>query len=121
MLPDNSVFAALPDAQHITGFNSFTTLYIRYTDYPTAKAHVEDINHTIAATGTYIPIFTFNEDPAKNSLIAFTQTSGGVMAMLGMMALVVSGFLVFNVLTAIVTEQRQQIGVMKSVGAIPDG
>jgi putative ABC transport system permease protein len=117
VLPENTAFAALTDAQHITGFNSFTTLYIRYTDYPTAKAHVEDVNRAIKATGTYIPVFTYTEDPAKNSLITFSQTSANVMAMLGLMALVVSGFLVFNVLTAIVTEQRQQIGVMKSVGA----
>jgi putative ABC transport system permease protein len=117
VLPENTAFAALPDAQHITGFSSFTTLYIRYKDYPTAKTHVEDINRTIKATGTYIPVYTFDEDPAKNSLIAFSETSANVMAMLGLMALVVSGFLVFNVLTAIVTEQRQQIGVMKSVGA----
>ena len=37
--------------------------------------------------------------------------------MLAIMAMVVSGFLVANVISAIVLEQNRQIGVMKSLGA----
>jgi putative ABC transport system permease protein len=119
VLPENTVFAALPDAQYITGFTSFTSLYVRYKDYLSAQIHSEGFDQVVtsASNGAYIPVFTFTEDPAKNSAITFIETSGNVMAILALLALVVSGFLVFNVLTAIVTEQRQQIGVMKSVGA----
>ena len=40
-----------------------------------------------------------------------------VLGMLGVMAMVVSGFLVTNVMNAMVVEQRQQIGTLKSIGA----
>jgi putative ABC transport system permease protein len=117
VLPEDTLFAALDDAQYLTGLTGFSSFYVRYTDYPTADVHSEEFSETIAASGDYIPVFTYKEDPAKNSLIAFLETSAGVMSILGLLALIVSGFLVFNVLTAIVSEQRRQIGVMKSVGA----
>ena len=117
VLPENTLFAALDDARYITGFEAYTSFYARFTNYQQAEIHADQFDQTLASGGAYIPVFSYKEDPAKNALITFFETSGNVMAILGLMALIVSGFLVFNVLTAIVTEQRQQIGVMKSVGA----
>ncbi len=117
VLPQDSLFASYEDAQYITDFTGFSSVYVRYKDFQTAKAQESAFVGTIASTSDYIPVFTYTEDPEKNSLISFARTSGNVLASLAMLALLVSGFLVLNVITAIVTEQKNQIGVMKSVGA----
>lgn len=116
-VPEAMAFATYDDAQHIANFKGFSSVYLRYASFTAAEAHAADLESAIAASGTYIPAFTLSEDPADNSLIAFAQTSASVMGSLALLALIVSGFLVFNVLTAIVAEQRQQIGVMKTLGA----
>jgi putative ABC transport system permease protein len=117
ILPEETLFVQLADAQYITDLKSFSSFYVRYTDFKAAEVLASELGNQIAATGDYVPVFNYTEDPAENGLITFMETSGSVMGTLGMLALIVSGFLVFNVLTAIVTEQRQQIGVMKSIGA----
>lgn len=117
VLPEDSLYATYEDAQHLAGFDGFSSLYVRYESYELADQQSDRFNAAIAQTRAYIPVFTYKEDPAENSLIGFAQTTGNVMSSLALIALAVSGFLVFNVLNAIVTEQRQQIGVMKSLGA----
>jgi putative ABC transport system permease protein len=115
--PAESLFATYDDAQYLTGFRGFSSVYARYSDFAAAKAQSSAFAETIAGTTPYIPVLNFVEDPAKNSLITFAQTIGGVMGTLGLLALIVSGFLVFNVLAAIITEQKVQIGIMKTLGA----
>jgi putative ABC transport system permease protein len=117
VLPEDSIFATYDDAQHIAGFAGLSSIYARYDDFATAEAEKDTFNATIASASPYIPVFTLVEDPAKNSLITFAETSSNVMGSLALIALVVSGFLVFNVLMTIVAEQKAQIGVMKSLGA----
>lgn len=117
VLPQDSVFATYEDAQYIADFTGFSSIYVRYKDFKTAKAQEQAFIGTIASSSEYIPVFSFTEDPDKNSIISFARTSGSVLASLALLALLVSGFLVLNVITAIVTEQKNQIGVMKSVGA----
>jgi ABC-type antimicrobial peptide transport system permease subunit len=41
----------------------------------------------------------------------------GVLNMLGIISMVVAGFLVSNVINTIIVEQRQQIGILKAIGA----
>jgi ABC-type antimicrobial peptide transport system permease subunit len=57
------------------------------------------------------------EDPADNLFIRFSLQYIGVFSTLAVVAMVVSGFLVINVISTIVLEQKRQIGVMKSLGA----
>lgn len=117
VLPEDSLYATYEDAQHLAGFDGFSSFYARYESYDLAEQQADRFNAAMAQSGGYIPVFTFKEDPADNSLIGFAETTGNVMSSLALIALAVSGFLVFNVLNAIVTEQRQQIGVLKSLGA----
>ena len=114
-VPAESVFATYEDAQYLAGFKGLSSVYARFAAFVNAEEGSNAFVETIAETTPYIPVFSFVEDPADNSQIGFAQTMGGVMASLGLLALIVSGFLVFNVLTAIVAEQRQQIGIMKTI------
>jgi putative ABC transport system permease protein len=114
---ESLMFATYQDAQHIAGFNGFSAFYARFIDYPTAKAESASFQAAIANQTPYRPIFTAIQDPAHSPLIENTRTTNQVLVMLAMVALIVSGFLVVNVINSIVVEQRRQIGVMKSLGA----
>lgn len=115
--PAGLVFATYADAQHIAGFTGLSQIYARFIDFPTADAAQADFQAAIANQTPYIPVFSVIEDPATSSLIESTRQTNRILVILAMVALIVSGFLVINVVNAIVVEQRRQIGVMKSLGA----
>jgi putative ABC transport system permease protein len=69
----------------------------------------EDAGHTVFWTEVPRPNYHFAQD--------FLPTIQLILGILGTLALVLSGFLVFNVITAILTQQTRQIGVMKAIGA----
>ncbi len=69
----------------------------------------EDAGYTVSWTEVPRPNYHFAQD--------FLPTIQLILGILGTLALVLSGFLVFNVITAILTQQTRQIGVMKAIGA----
>lgn len=69
----------------------------------------EDAGYTVLWTEVPVPGHHFAQD--------FLPTIQLILGILGTLALVLSGFLVFNVITAILTQQTRQIGVMKAIGA----
>ncbi|MBI5929413.1 MAG: ABC transporter permease [Chloroflexi bacterium] len=113
------LFPAYEDAQYIGGFKGFNMFQVRYTNYQAALDGESDLKAAIAADTSYRPTNALVEDPAKNTFIEQTRSLADIMAILAVVALIVSGFLVFNVINSIVVEQRRQIGVMKSLGAMP--
>ncbi|MBI5958155.1 MAG: ABC transporter permease [Chloroflexi bacterium] len=117
ILSSQMLFANFEDAQYISGSGAFSSIYVRFADFAAAEDGVDAFTQTISSSTPYIPVFTMTEDPAQNSQIKGSETISGVMGSLGLLALIVSGFLVFNVLSAIITEQKAQIGIMKSIGA----
>jgi len=115
--PKTSIFTTMSDGNYISGVVGFRDLWLRFTDYPTAEKSLSHVLDLIAKQTPYVPVFSQKQDPSKNSLIQSAQTIGGLMSFLALVALVVSGFLVINVITSLVAEQKRQIGVMKSLGA----
>ncbi len=114
---DVSIYATFEDARYIAGFTGFSMLYARHTDFETAQAQSDDFSTAIAQATPYVPVFNFIDDPAQNVFITISQQITRVLTILGLVAMVVSGFLVTNVVNTIVVEQKRQIGVMKSLGA----
>ena len=117
VLPEDLLFAQEVDAQRIAGYAAYSSFYARYDNFGVAEDSEDALAAAFNTVGAYSPIFPLAEDPADNSLIRSARNIGGTMAALALLALIVSGFLVVNVVTAIVTEQKSQIGVMKSIGA----
>ena len=115
--PKTSVYSNMADANYVTGTTGFTGFTARFTDYATAQDRKEAFTDYLARETPYIPVFVQSEDPANNSMIQQAQTIAGTMGFLALISLIVSGFLVINVITSIVVEQKRQIGVMKSMGA----
>jgi len=114
---DALVFATYDEARHIAGFAGLSAIYARFVDFPTADAAAGRFQTAVGQRTPYVPAFTEVEDPAESGLIENTRSTNRILVILAMVALVVSGFLVINVINATVGEQRRQIGVMKAMGA----
>ena len=65
------------------------------------------------------PSWTEVNDPGQHFAMEFLPTILLILSLLSTFALLLSAFLVINVITAILTQQTRQIGVMKAVGADP--
>lgn len=114
--PDQLIMASYPDVQRIAGSQGFSAIYARFTDFAAAEAQQQSFTNAIATTA-YIPTYTTTEDPANNSNIESARSTSNLLVILALTALVVSGFLIINVINGIVVEQRRQIGLLKSLGA----
>ena len=114
---DESIFATFEDAQAIGGFVGFSAFFVRYTDFPTAKEQADRFYASIARETPYVPVFNLVDDPAENFLVTGAGEITGILSFLGIIAMVVSGLLIVNIINSIVGEQKRQIGVMKSLGA----
>jgi putative ABC transport system permease protein len=55
--------------------------------------------------------------PDKHVMDSIVQSLLLILGSLGLLSLVLSGFLIFNTVSAILTRQIQQVGIMKAVGA----
>ncbi|PJF44781.1 MAG: hypothetical protein CUN55_02235 [Phototrophicales bacterium] len=123
--PDAAIYGSIEDSNYFSGLTGYSNFVIRVESYPAQTdeaaqdafdALVDQIETIIEAT-PYTVQFTATEDPENNDLVTSVQTITGLLSTLALVALVVSGFLVINVITSLVTEQRNQIGVMKALGA----
>lgn len=111
------IFANFDDAQRIAGFSGFSSYYLRFVDTNTASRQAERLMETIREQTSYIPQGYWLDDPDDYFLIGEVKEITNILNMLAMVALIVSGFLVTNVVNTIVVEQKRQVGVMKSLGA----
>jgi ABC-type antimicrobial peptide transport system permease subunit len=118
--PKISVYGLMDDVGYLGAVTGMNALYARFEDYQrdVIDNHGDDAFTDVIANETdFLPVFTIAEDPEQNSLIASVTLLTGFMQTLAIIALIVSGFLVVNVISSIVVEQKRQIGVMKSMGA----
>ncbi|MCD4687311.1 MAG: ABC transporter permease, partial [Anaerolineae bacterium] len=112
-----ALFAHYDDAQQIVGFTGLSAIHVRYTDVAAAEAGLEQLTQTVPVATPYTVVFNFLADPATNFVLNIITQAASTLTALGIIPPVVSGFLVTNVMNAIVVEQRKQIGTMKSIGA----
>jgi putative ABC transport system permease protein len=114
---EERIYAYFEDAQQIAGVSGFSLIYLRYIDTQTAWDAADRLETFVADHTGYIPLGTWLDDPENYFLIDEVKEVTNILNILAIVALVVSGFLVTNVINTIVVEQKRQIGVMKSLGA----
>ncbi|WP_119065576.1 ABC transporter permease [Aggregatilinea lenta] len=115
--PKTTIYTDVANADYLAGRTGFNDFWLRFTSYDIADEQFEEIQSFIAENTPYTVAFAQTEDPAQSQLITGAQTISNLMGVLALVALIVSGFLVINVISSLVVEQKRQIGVMKSLGA----
>jgi putative ABC transport system permease protein len=99
---------------------TYSELHILVADQKHDRAHVQTITDQVKrrlentgrnVTWTYIP------KPGEHPANEIVQTFLLILGVLGGIALLLSGFLVVNTISAVLAQQIPQIGVMKAVGA----
>ncbi len=113
---DSMLFATFEDTRRITGVDGFRLINARFSSVAVAEQRIPAFEAALAET-PYVTYVTLLEDPSENPAIQRMRTFSDVLALVALVALVVSGFIVFNVVNAMVIEQRRHIGVMKALGA----
>jgi putative ABC transport system permease protein len=115
--PDKAIYMNYTDASTRLGIKGLSAIHVRYANKEAAQAGLNPLLETVAQSTPYIPLFTFLDDPEANFITTIIEQVNLAFIILGVMAVVVSGFLITNIMNTIIVEQKQQIGVLKSLGA----
>jgi putative ABC transport system permease protein len=82
--------------------------------------HVNNVAKAIQArmedSGLQV-LFTFVPTPGEHPAQTFITALSYILGAIGALSLVLGGFLIINTLSAILTQQVRQIGIMKAIGA----
>ena len=101
------------------GSRSYTALAVSVSQNPTDAEHVTAIAQAVAdrmeRAGLSV-YFVSVYQPGHHFAWSISQGIFFVLSVLGYMTVLLSGFLIINTITAIMTQQTRQIGIMKSVG-----
>lgn len=84
------------------------------------KAHVQRVANSVrdkVEKSGRVVYFAWVPDPGKHPVDSAFQAILLLLGILGMLSLLLSGFLVVNTISALMTQQVRQIGIMKAVGA----
>ncbi len=115
-----------------TGYITFETL--EWLGYPTTYSQLNIVVADLGATRADIELvvekvqdrlensgypvgFAQINEPGKHWASDVTQAFTAILSGIGAFSLVLSGFLVVNTISAILAQQKRQIGMMKAVGA----
>lgn len=112
-----TLYTTLENLQTISTVENYDLIEARFTDFPTAEAEYESFLDRIRSQTSSEIQFSEVSDPANQPFLEEIDQWALTLNILAILAMIVSGFLVFTVISTLVVEQRRQIGVMKSLGA----
>ncbi len=115
-------FSTRETANQITGVEiEFTKLRVRLDEYTEELAHAtaQEMQDKLELMGFRVEMYDIT-DPEVHWNQELIDSSFLIWTVLGVMSLGLSGFLIINTVTALLSQQVWQIGVMKSVGATFD-
>jgi putative ABC transport system permease protein len=101
------------------GYEGYDSLVISVAENPTDQAHVTEVAQAVAdrieragATVYFVSVY----QPGHHFAYSITQGIIFVLTILGYMTVLLSGFLIVNTVTALMTQQTRHIGIMKAIG-----
>ncbi|PJF39387.1 MAG: hypothetical protein CUN55_14495, partial [Phototrophicales bacterium] len=115
--PIDGIYIQFDDLKSLLDIQGFNHFVIRYQTFEQAQTYANQLQQIIREQTPYLPKSAFIENPEENGQVVTAQTFSDVLALLAAISMIVSGFLVVNVVNTIVVEQKQQIGIMKAIGA----
>ncbi len=99
---------------------NYNELLVRVATDADNRAHNEEIAQVVAdkvEKGGYTVYRTIVPRPGEHFLEQFLSPMLLILGALGVLSLLLSSFLLVNIITALLNQQTRQIGVMKTVGA----
>ncbi|NDJ36356.1 MAG: ABC transporter permease, partial [Chloroflexi bacterium] len=113
-------YATLDTLNYLGLPTTFNTLYLTVAQNATDQAYITQVvtevkEQTLERNG-FTVLSTTIPTPGEAFLTVIIQAVLGVLAVVGLFSLVLSGALVLNTVSAVVTRQLREIGVMKSIG-----
>jgi len=100
--------------------NTFNTLRITVSSDPNDEKHLQeisnDVRYEIERIGYIVNSAAIRRSEDHPNRI-FVEAMGGVLLLLGLFVVFLSGFLITNTLQAIINQQIGQIGILKSLGS----
>jgi putative ABC transport system permease protein len=110
-----------PDTiEWLGGSRNYSALAVSVTEKQTDQEHVTSIAQDVAdrMERAGLEIYFVNVyQPGHHFAWSISQGVFSILSVLGYMTVLLSCFLIVNTVTAIMTQQTRQIGIMKSVGA----
>ncbi len=113
----SSAYATYTDAQAIVGFTGYSSFFARFKDWQTSRQESHNFRRELNNQTPYEIVFYLLNDPDHNLFVVGVRQSARVLTILAVIALVVSSFVVTDVIGSVIAEQRKQIGAMKALGA----
>src|SRR5690349_973498 len=116
---DLAFFFMNDDGMERLGFpkGKFSSFYLRVTPYSAdyAKEVASAIKQKLAKQDIRVAAFQY-EDPDKHWGRTYFDGITMVQKLLAMICVAISGILVFNTLSNLITQQTNQIGILKAIG-----
>ena len=101
------------------GTLDYDKLAVSVSENPTDQDHVTEVAQAVADrmkdAGATVD-FVFVNNPGHHFAYSVAQGMFFVLGILGYLTVILSGFLVVNTITALMTQQTRYIGIMKAVG-----
>ena len=101
------------------GSSTYNSLAVSVSENPTDQEHVTAVAQAVAdrmkRAGATVNFVSVNE-PGHHFAYSITQGVFFMLNVLGYLTVLLSGFLIVNTITALMTQQTRQIGVMKATG-----
>lgn len=101
------------------GSENYDSLLISVAEKQTDAEHVTEVAQAVAdrveragATVYYVHVY----QPGHHFAFSIMQGVVFILSVLGYMTVLLSGFLIVNTVTALMTQQKRHIGIMKAVG-----
>jgi putative ABC transport system permease protein len=98
------------------GYNELHIIVKNADDTEHAQRVLSEVKSRAEKNGLTIPL-SFTTEPGELPLEEVLQAVLLLMGALGLMSLFLSTFLIINTVTALLAQQKRQIGVMKAIGA----
>lgn len=99
----------------------YNQLYLTVAENELDENHIAEVvtavKEDVIARNGYTIFNTSIPTPGQQFLTVIIQAILGVLGVVGLFSLLLSGALVINTVSALITRQVQQIGVMKAIGA----
>jgi putative ABC transport system permease protein len=101
------------------GSSYYDTLAVSVSENPTDQEHVTEVAQAVSdrmeqagTTGNFVDVYK----PGHHFAWDISQGMFFVLGIFGYLTVLLSGFLIVNTITALMTQQTRQIGIMKAVG-----